>query len=99
MQNITPDYPPSEQVAAILSDPDSRYSVDGYSGIAFYATRAEVVPDEDTDWTGYGVYTGNVVMVMVGDDREHSIDPDDVTLIREDDYCPECGQIGCKAYG
>jgi len=36
---------------------------------------------------------------MVGDDREFSVDPEDVTEIPENAYCPECGQIGCKAYG
>jgi hypothetical protein len=37
--------------------------------------------------------------VMVGDDRVSTVDVDDLTLIHEDDYCPGCGQIGCKAYG
>lgn len=33
--------------------------------------------------------------VMVGDDREHLIDVDDLTMLDEDDYCHVCGQIGC----
>jgi hypothetical protein len=37
--------------------------------------------------------------VMVGDDREHIVDVDDLTVIAEDDYCSECGQIGCTADG
>lgn len=38
-------------------------------------------------------------MVMVGDDRVHLIDVEDLTVIGEDDYCHECGQIGCTADG
>ena len=37
--------------------------------------------------------------VMVGDDREHLIPVEDLTVIAEDDYCSECGQIGCTADG
>lgn len=36
-----------------------------------------------------------VVAVMVGDDREHVIDVDDLTELDDDAYCSECGQIGC----
>jgi hypothetical protein len=36
-----------------------------------------------------------VVAVMVGDDREHTIDVDDLTVIGDDDYCSCCGQVGC----
>lgn len=43
----------------------------------------------DHDW---------VRAVMVGDDRVHEIDVDDLTMIEEDDYCHECGQIGCGHY-
>lgn len=35
-------------------------------------------------------------MVMVGDDHVFEIDVDDLTQISEDDYCHECGQIGCR---
>ena len=37
--------------------------------------------------------------VMVGDDRVHEIDIDDLTVIDDLDYCAECGQIGCHADG
>lgn len=37
--------------------------------------------------------------VMVGDDREHIVDVDDLTPISEADYCHECGQVGCTADG
>lgn len=39
--------------------------------------------------------TGNLIIVMVGDDQKHSVDPSDVSLIPDDSFCRECGQIGC----
>jgi len=74
---------------------EQRYSVDGYSGIAFYFAGPELKPDEDTEWTGIMNETGMARMVMVGDDREHIIDPADCTVLGYEDYCSSCGQIGC----
>lgn len=37
--------------------------------------------------------------VMVGDDREHLVDVDDLTVLPDDDYCAVCGQIGCTQDG
>jgi hypothetical protein len=34
-------------------------------------------------------------VVMVGDDRVHTIARDDAELLAEGDYCASCGQIGC----
>jgi hypothetical protein len=81
-----------------------RFRVSGYGGIAFYFRSVEIERFWDYD---LGVYpeepeereTGNVILVMVGDDREHSIDPDDVSALGENDYCHECGQIGCTHDG
>ena len=39
--------------------------------------------------------TGLLVMYMVGDDREFIIDPASVTEIDDEDFCGQCGQIGC----
>lgn len=39
--------------------------------------------------------TGRVIVVMIGDDAHHVVDPDDLVHLDEDDYCHECGQIGC----
>ena len=39
----------------------------------------------------------NVIAVMVGDDHRWAIDKDDLILIADEDYCHECGQIGCCA--
>ncbi|HVP70193.1 MAG TPA: hypothetical protein VMS45_02640 [Gemmatimonadaceae bacterium] len=86
-------------MSAPLLDPEPRYSVAGHGGIAFYFAGNETEPDADTHWTGYEVDTGRVVMVMVGDDRRHSIDPDDCTALGDLDYCAECGQIGCEHDG
>ena len=75
-----------------------RVMVSGYSGVAFYVHRWQTIPDEDTEWSGIENETGMIEVVMVGDDRVFVVDPDDLTAISEDDYCPECGQIGCTAY-
>ena len=39
--------------------------------------------------------TGRVVVVMIGDDKQHLVDPEDLVALDEDAYCHECGQIGC----
>lgn len=43
--------------------------------------------------------TGMVIAVMVGDDREHVIDPDDLTVLDDLAYCDSCGQVGCAHDG
>lgn len=73
-------------------------AVEGYRGVAFRVTGLETAPDEDTHWTGIEPETGRVECVMVGDDRVHAVEPDELTLIDEDDFCPGCGQTGCRAY-
>lgn len=63
-------------------------------------------PDHEHDETCY-LYDepelvpvpGRVRAVMVGDDREHIVDTDDLTEIPEDGYCAGCGQIGCEGDG
>lgn len=59
--------------------------------------------DDGNEWeeeTGDGEWIddrecGQVLIVMVGDDRKHTVDIDDLEQIDELDYCAECGQIGC----
>lgn len=75
-----------------------RVRVAGSPGIAFYVHRFETQPDDDTEWTGIEPETGMVEVVMVGDDRVHVVDPNDLSPLEDDEYCPECGQIGCSAY-
>ena len=71
------------------------YTVRGYRGIAWYALGWETAPDRDTEWTGIAERTGNVVAVMVGDDRRFRFDPDELTPIARESYCGGCGQLGC----
>jgi hypothetical protein len=77
-------------------DFDAAYTADGYSaGIAWRVYAWEEEADEDTEWTGMLVRTGRVLAHMVGDDRTFSFEPDELTVIAEDDYCSCCGQVGC----
>lgn len=84
-----------------MFDLNAKYKADGWGeGIAWYCTGYEISHDEDYEWTGIETYNyDRITMVMVGDDREFTFDIEDLTVIDEEDYCPECGQIGCKAYG
>ena len=75
------------------------YAVNGYDGIAFAVLGWETEPDNDTEWSGYEVRTGNVVAVMIGDDRHHSIEPDDITPLEREAFCSVCGQVGCSHDG
>jgi len=43
--------------------------------------------------------TGFIVARMIGDDRNFVLDAGDVTPISREDYCGECGQIGCSHDG
>jgi hypothetical protein len=94
----TPEYVP-EDIAALMADSDARYTVARWPAVAVWIDGPESVPDEDTEWTGYTVPTGRVLVVMVGDDTRHAVDPTDLTLLPEDGYCVGCGQTGCHAYG
>lgn len=78
---------------------DARWEHSQYDGIAFRVYGWETEPDEDTEWSGIEQRTGRVIAVMVGDDRRHSLDPEDFTMIDDLDYCAECGQIGCTHDG
>lgn len=76
------------------------YSVKGWGkGIAFRVIGWETEPDEDTEWTGYEQKTGWLLVCMIGDDRYHRVDPEDITSIPRSSYCGECGQIGCHCDG
>ncbi len=78
--------------------PADAYAVKGYRGIAWRVLGWELEPDEDTEWSGYYNRSGNVLAIMKGDDRVFTLEQDDFTPLGDDDYCPGCGQIGCKAY-
>lgn len=77
-------------------DFEKRYAVDGYGGIAFYLLGYVERGTAETEWTGERVTdTDWVRAVMVGDDREHKIETCDLTPLDDDNYCGQCGQIGC----
>ncbi len=71
------------------------YQVKQHPGIAWHVLGWETEPDEDTEWSGYEQRTGKVTVVMVGDDRKFTFDPEDLVPIEDDDFCGCCGQIGC----
>jgi len=75
------------------------YKVEKYVGVAWYVLGWETEPDEDTEWTGIENRTGRVVMIMVGDDRRFVFELDEVTALAREEYCSECGQIGCTHDG
>ncbi len=93
-------------------DFDARYTAVGYSGVAWvligwaqtWEPELSLVTDDDGnelwDEIGDGEWVpdrGNVIAVMVGDDRRFTFDRDDVTVIPEDGFCHGCGQVGCTA--
>jgi hypothetical protein len=75
------------------------YKVKGYGGVAWWVMGWETEPDEDTEWSGIEPRTGKVVCRMVGDDRNFVFDEDEITAIAREDFCGECGQIGCTHDG
>lgn len=83
-----------------------RVEVGTYPGIAFYIHKkaTSVIPmmdDEDGEIYDYEEVDipDTWVCIMVGDDREHEVEEEDMTLLDPEDYCCGCGQIGCNAYG
>lgn len=76
-------------------DFEPAYAVEGSPGIAWRVYALETAPDEDTEWTGIEEPTGRVLAHMIGDDRPHSFDPDELTAIADEDFCGCCGQVGC----
>jgi len=76
--------------------PADAYTVDGWGeGVAWRVLGWETEPDEDTEWSGSAVRTGLAVCVMIGDDRHFPVDPKDLTPLEREEYCGECGQVGC----
>lgn len=78
-------------------DFDARYTVDGMPGAAFYLRGYWPT---GLDFDGEQTYDEDFVCaVAVGDDYAHCVDPDDLTVIADEDYCSSCGQIGCTRHG
>jgi len=55
--------------------------IENWSGIAF-------IVDKDNG-------SETIETHMVGDDKTHIFNREDVTPLNEDAFCSECGQIGC----
>lgn len=71
---------------------DGRYRVAGCSGVAWTVLGYEAEYDgEYEEW----VAGSQLFAVMVGDDRPFGIDEDDLSPLKDSEYCSECGQIGC----
>ena len=76
---------------------DKVYSVEGFPSVAFRATNYKEIYDEDYEWTGIVELDYDYVVAhMIGDDKDFILDIEELTPT--EDYCPECGQIGCEAY-
>jgi hypothetical protein len=76
-----------------MFDFSQRYTVDGYPGIAWRAVRHDGVwncLDEE-----FNEDADSVVCIMVGDDREFSFSVDELSPLTDDEFCHECGQVGC----
>jgi hypothetical protein len=67
---------------------EDHYNPDPHAGIGevFYCDGSCAEPHDDEQFA---------IAIMVGDDRPHVIDVDDLTVIGDLDYCHVCGQIGC----
>lgn len=46
-------------------------------------------------WWVLGTRDDRVLTRMVGDDRDQDVDREDVRLIEREDFCGQCGAIGC----
>ena len=79
--------------------PAEGYAVNEYAGVAWYARGWEVEPDDDTEWSGIKHRTGRVVMTMIGDDRYFAFDLSDIVPLNREEYCGNCGQLGCTHDG
>lgn len=71
---------------------------DRFRGIAMYVhgNAVRTVWNEEEQWCeSDGHYDDIYECVMIGDDEGHNIHEDDLELLNRDEFCAECGQIGC----
>jgi hypothetical protein len=85
----------------MMLDLTKAYKVEGWGeGIAWRVIGYRTYKDADWVWTGYEcIDETQVHAYMIGDDRVFEFDIEEITPIEDDEYCSECGQIGCKANG
>lgn len=70
-----------------------------YAGIACVILGEQVEADDDTEWSGCKNTTGQWVAHMIGDDRLFLVEASDIQTLAREEYCGECGQIGCACDG
>jgi len=70
--------------------------VDGFEGVAFRVVGPETAYD---DATGDPYETGMVYVVALGDDYRRLVDGESIHEIADEDFCHQCGQIGCQHDG
>ena len=79
-------------------DFDAHFRVKGWAGIAFvamgYLAEYPELTEDDPE-PGLVLDKSRIVVVMVGDDKRHIVAASDLIPLNEDEFCPECGQIGC----
>jgi hypothetical protein len=98
-------------IDGITLDDDATYTHPAFRGVALrvwepvyeehevWYDTGHIDPDSGEPFGWWQVeerQTGQVYVVMVGDDYKHIVDPHDLTVIGDDDYCSGCGQIGCQ---
>lgn len=77
----------------------------GYAQITTQPEAELVCEDDDCDhdewfcWSMPDPFTADdlerVRAVMVGDDTVHVVEVEDLTALPREDFCGECGQVGC----
>lgn len=81
------------------------FTVDGVVGVAWRAIKYKQVPVIDPEQIDYDDAPDFIeeiddkdwiIAVMVGDNRRHEIEVSEITMIEDDDYCSQCGQVGCS---
>jgi hypothetical protein len=87
-------------------DFEPAYKAAGPGGVAWRVTRhvkeqiAHPVYDEDGEYTGWDDWDeeedeSRVVAHMIGDDVDWTFDVTDLTPLDDEEFCRDCGQIGC----
>jgi len=87
-------------------NPGDSVRVRGWRGVAFrfyghpIEQREVWVNIEDDEDRGFyeleeSEDADRAVVVMVGDDRKHVVDLDDLSPLADSEFCASCGQIGC----
>jgi hypothetical protein len=91
-----------EEPLTPVDDDGGRYTVAGFSGVAFYlagrSQRWEAYrywADDDYEGEWCDDPDGQLWAVMVGDDAFHPVERADLSPLGDDDYCAGCGQVGC----